>query len=59
MIACACCGILEIGVIAFIVSAVSAIITRIVNFIRRRRHNQEIAEQLMNYAQQSNEELAS
>lgn len=59
MIACACGGILEVGLFTLIVTAVSAVITRIVNTDRRRRYNRAIGAQVFYYAQQSNEELAA
>lgn len=53
MLACTCGGILEVGLFV-IVAAVSAFITRVVNW--RRRH---IYAQVLKYAQQSNQELAA
>lgn len=54
MLACTCGGILEVGLFV-IVAAVSAFITRVVNW-RRRQH---IYTQIAQLAKQSNQELAA
>ena len=59
MIACACGGILEVGLFSLIVTGVAIAITWVTNRIRRRRYCRAIANDLAFYAQQSNEELAA
>lgn len=53
---CACGGVVEIGIVAGIVSVV---VTRVINFFRRRRYYRALSAQIAHYAQQSNMDLAS
>lgn len=59
MLACACGGILEVGLFTLIVTTVSAVITRVINRVRRRRYHRALALQIVQYAEQSNQELSS
>lgn len=59
MLACACGGILEVGLFSLIVTGIASAITWVTNRIRRRRYYRAIANDVLFYVQQSNEELAA